>query len=103
MSELLFSIVAFALALLGMSLGVIFSNRRIRGSCGGLADIRDKHSHSMCEVCSSNPAPDCTVPTEGICRHRDDTEAAAGNQFTGRTGTPARRDQDGQECPSYNR
>ena len=85
MSELLFSMAVFALALLGMSLGVIFSNRRIRGSCGGLADIRAKHSHSMCEVCSSNPVPDCTVPTEGICRHRDpnqdrtDLQACAGD------------------------
>ena len=78
MNELLFSVAVFGLALLGMSLGIIFSNRRIRGSCGGLADVREKHGHSMCEACSSNPSPDCTVPTEGICRHCETSETDGG-------------------------
>jgi hypothetical protein len=76
-SELLLSVIVFALALLGMSLGVIFSNRSIRGSCGGLARMRGESRHSMCEACGSNPAPDCTVPTEGVCRHRDEVHGVA--------------------------
>jgi hypothetical protein len=54
---------------LGMSVGVIFSNRRIEGSCGGADRLRKLHGNVMCESCSSNPAPDCSVPTEGVCRH----------------------------------
>jgi hypothetical protein len=76
-SELLLSVIVFALALLGMSLGVIFSNRSIRGSCGGSAKMGGEHHHAMCETCSSNPAPDCTVPTEGACRHRGEAGGAA--------------------------
>jgi hypothetical protein len=74
-SEMLISVAVFALALLGMSLGVIFGNRRIRGSCGGLADNGDAHGQPMCDACTSNPSPDCTVPTEGTCRHRDTAKA----------------------------
>ncbi len=48
------TLVAFALALVGMSLGVIFSDRRIRGSCGGLSHLRDKHGKKMaCDACPS--------------------------------------------------
>jgi hypothetical protein len=61
--------VVFAIAVLGMSVGVIFSNRRIQGSCGGAARLRERHGHVMCDSCSSNPDPDCSVPTEGVCRH----------------------------------
>ena len=59
----------FALAVLGMSVGVIFSNRRIQGSCGGADRLRELHGHVMCESCSSTPTPDCSVPTEGVCKH----------------------------------
>jgi hypothetical protein len=69
MTVILLSIAIFALALFGMSVGVVFSNRRIRGSCGGLSSIRDKHGDMRCAACSSNPDPDCSVPAEGVCRH----------------------------------
>ncbi|MCA9230924.1 MAG: (Na+)-NQR maturation NqrM [Planctomycetales bacterium] len=52
------SIVVFAIALTGMAIGVIISNRRIKGSCGGLANLRDSQGRPMCEGCS-NPSPDC--------------------------------------------
>ena len=48
----------FALAMAGMAIGVILSNRRLRGSCGGLANMRDSQGNTLCEGCS-NPAPDC--------------------------------------------
>jgi hypothetical protein len=69
MTVILLSFAVFAIALFGMSVGVVFSNRRIRGSCGGLSAIRDKHGDMRCAACSSNPDPDCSVPTEGVCRH----------------------------------
>lgn len=52
------AVVVFAVALAGMAVGVILSNRRIRGSCGGLANLRDSHGNTLCEACM-NPAPDC--------------------------------------------
>ncbi len=51
MKLLLFSLLAFGLAMLGMSLGVIFSDRRIRGSCGGLSTLPGKHGKVACEGC----------------------------------------------------
>lgn len=35
MSTILAAIALFALAMAGMAVGVIFSNRRLQGSCGG--------------------------------------------------------------------
>jgi len=50
--------VVFAVAMSGMAVGVILSNRRLRGSCGGLANLRDSQGNTLCEGCT-NPAPDC--------------------------------------------
>ena len=58
MPTVLIAIAVFAVALLGMAVGVIFSNRCIRGSCGGLATFRDDQGRSMCEACST-PSPEC--------------------------------------------
>lgn len=49
------SFAAFGLALLAMSIGVIVSNRRIRGSCGGLSAWRDSIGNPMCEACAECP------------------------------------------------
>lgn len=48
----------FALAMLAMGSGVILSKRRLRGSCGGLAGLKDEIGQSMCEVCS-DPSESC--------------------------------------------
>jgi hypothetical protein len=58
MKVFLISTLVFGLALLGMALGVLLSNRRIKGSCGGLAGLRDEQGNPMCEACSS-PSPTC--------------------------------------------
>ncbi|MCA9659191.1 MAG: hypothetical protein KC486_12670 [Myxococcales bacterium] len=38
MTTILLSIGLIAAVMLGMAVGVIFSNRRLRGSCGGVGD-----------------------------------------------------------------
>ena len=48
----------FAMAIAGMAIGVILSNRRLRGSCGGLANMRDSQGKTLCEACT-DPSPDC--------------------------------------------
>ncbi len=46
------------MALTGMAIGVILSNRRLKGSCGGLANIKDSRGNTVCEGCT-NPSPEC--------------------------------------------
>ena len=48
----------FAVVIAGMAIGVILSNRRLRGSCGGLANLRDAQGKTLCEACT-DPSPDC--------------------------------------------
>ena len=55
---ILLAIVLFILVVAGMAIGVIISNRRIKGSCGGLANFRDEHGNTMCDACT-NPSPEC--------------------------------------------
>lgn len=59
MTEFLLALVVFVLAITGMSVGVIIRNKSIKGSCGGLANLRDEHGRSMCEACTK-PSPECT-------------------------------------------
>ncbi len=58
MAALLISILVFGVALLAMSVGVLFGREPIRGSCGGVA--------GRCELCS------------GSCEKRRGDRAAAG-------------------------
>lgn len=58
------SLAIFVLAILGMAIGVILSNRRIKGTCGGLAGIRDDSGNTICEACTL-PSDTCQgIPTE---------------------------------------
>lgn len=68
----LFAGIVFVVALSGMAIGVIISNRRIKGSCGGLANMRDAQGNTICEGCT-NPAPDCTGNPETSSTHLDDS------------------------------
>ncbi|UUO07913.1 hypothetical protein M4951_06255 [Blastopirellula sp. J2-11] len=49
----------FAIALAGMAIGVIVSNRSIKGSCGGLNNFRDSVGNPICDACTT-PSPDCS-------------------------------------------
>lgn len=57
-TTILITIVVFAITLAAMAVGVIFSNRRIKGSCGGLANMRDSEGKTLCEACT-HPSPEC--------------------------------------------
>ena len=41
MKVVVLTIVLFALVMIGMAVGVIFSNKRLKGSCGGAAGAAD--------------------------------------------------------------
>lgn len=52
----------FCFAVLAMAIGVIVSNRRIKGSCGGLNAVRDEHGEPVCQLCGKPVADDCDGP-----------------------------------------
>ncbi|MEO0531560.1 MAG: (Na+)-NQR maturation NqrM [Planctomycetota bacterium] len=58
MNTFLVTLAVFLVALAGMAVGVIISNRRIKGSCGGLAGFKDAQGNSICDACTK-PSPDC--------------------------------------------
>ena len=43
----------FGVAIAGMAIGVIISNRRLKGSCGGLAGLQDDTGKTACELCTT--------------------------------------------------
>ena len=43
------SIIILGLAILGLSIGVIFDNKPIQGSCGGIGAVED------CTICGGDP------------------------------------------------
>jgi hypothetical protein len=51
MSVFIAAFIVFTLVALGMSVGVIFNNRELKGSCGGLGNIPGASSDCSC----SNP------------------------------------------------
>lgn len=53
------AVVVFGIAFLAMSLGTIIANRRLKGSCGGLAGMRDEHGQTLCDMCTK-PSPECS-------------------------------------------
>ena len=55
MTTFIIAAVVFLLAVTGMAIGVIVSNRRLKGSCGGLSSMTSGDTKPMCELCSIPP------------------------------------------------
>jgi thiamine biosynthesis lipoprotein len=58
MKIFLFTLIAFACAVVAMAIGAIINNRRLTGSCGGLAGLKDASGQPLCEACH-NPSEAC--------------------------------------------
>ena len=54
MSTFLLTPLVFGIFFICLAVGVIFSNKRLKGSCGGLANMTGEGSKSMCEICPNN-------------------------------------------------
>jgi thiamine biosynthesis lipoprotein len=68
----------FGLAIIGMAVGVIFSNRSIKGSCGGLANMPGQGGTSICDLCTV-PAEECRDEAMRKIRHEQAADCSAGD------------------------
>lgn len=59
MTAFLGSLCIFLFAIAIMSLGVIFGNKRIRGSCGGVALIDSNGESLTCDTCPNRSKNQC--------------------------------------------
>ncbi|QDT66837.1 (Na+)-NQR maturation NqrM [Calycomorphotria hydatis] len=64
--------VVIGLVIAAMAVGVIFSNREIKGSCGGLATMTDGDGNSICMACGESP-DDCEREAPPECAEGHDT------------------------------
>ncbi|MEM9698814.1 MAG: (Na+)-NQR maturation NqrM [Pseudomonadota bacterium] len=80
METFVLSFVLLCLVMLGMSLGVLLMNKRIKGSCGGLNAIGDGNE---CLVCHKEIDPDSPL------RDRLDCPRARKMMENARTGSSA--------------
>ncbi len=63
MSLFLASFVVFGVVMAAMAIGVILSNRRIAGSCGGLANMKMEDGEPMCE-CGARVGESCGAESD---------------------------------------
>jgi len=54
-STVLLAAGVFGIAMLGLGIGTMLSGRRLQGSCGGLAGMKDEKGHAMCQSCTTPP------------------------------------------------
>ena len=52
MATFVFAALVFGLVIAGMAMGVIFSDKPIKGSCGGIGALG---MDTACEICGGNP------------------------------------------------
>lgn len=65
MATFIFAFTLLMLVVLGMSLGVILMNKRIKGSCGGLNAIAGA---DKCVVCKKDIDPDSPLRDQLACK-----------------------------------
>lgn len=68
MDTLLITVSVFMIAFAGMAVGVIISNKAIKGSCGGISTIMGK---SACDICALKDK--CESSGREICEEGEDT------------------------------
>ncbi|MEZ6048405.1 MAG: hypothetical protein R3C11_23105 [Planctomycetaceae bacterium] len=61
----------FLVAVIAMSVGILLSNRSLKGTCGGLANMTDSHGNSICDACT-NPSPECRGRAEHATEDDDE-------------------------------
>jgi thiamine biosynthesis lipoprotein len=54
-TTLLMAVGVFGAAMAGLAAGVLLRGRPLRGSCGGLAGMRDEQGRPMCSTCTTPP------------------------------------------------
>ena len=69
---ILASIVVFSLALTGMAVGVILGQKKLKGSCGGLANMKDDQGNPLCTMCET-PPDDCPELSKQAAAHENPT------------------------------
>ena len=62
MSTVLITVAVFAIAFTGMAIGVIVSNKVIKGSCGGIGQLM---GGSACDICEKKH--ECDALGKEIC------------------------------------
>ncbi len=60
---ILVAILVFGLVIVAMSVGVLVQGKRLQGSCGGLAGMKDSQGRTICDACT-NPSPLCSGQAE---------------------------------------
>jgi len=62
MSTLFVTLAVFLIAFIGMAIGVVISNKSIKGSCGGIGQLMGT---SACDMCAKKD--ECKVTGVEIC------------------------------------
>lgn len=55
----LITVAIFGIAIIAMAVGTIVSNRRLQGSCGGMAGLSDEQGRTICDMCT-RPSSECS-------------------------------------------